>query len=175
VILLRKGIRSTILIVIVAITLYTLWMQYQQKDAGRLTVGEKAPEFTLTTLDGRTVSLSDYRGQGVLLNFWGTWCPPCRAEMPALQRQYEANKDHGFVVLAIDMNEPAASVQGFVNQYGLTFPILMDKGEVARAYQIDPLPTTVLVNPEGIVVKIIAGEMEEHQIAEYVKLILPSP
>jgi peroxiredoxin len=166
-------IRVSILLVAALIAGYTIWNNFQDQADPRLKPGDVAPDFTLQTLDGQTVSLSDYKGKGVLINFWGTYCPPCREEMPAFQNQYELNKDKGFEILAVNMAESKASVQGFVNQYGLTFPILMDPGRVAKLYRIDPLPTSILVKPNGKIARIILGPMEEDNLAENVAMILP--
>jgi peroxiredoxin len=170
----QRFIRISILLIAVLIAGYTLWNNFQNQADPRLKVGDAAPDFTLQTLDGQTVSLSDYRGKGVLLNFWGTWCKPCRTEMPAFQNQYELNKDNGFEILAVNMAESNASVQGFVNQYGLTFPILMDPGKVARLYKIDPLPTSILVHPDGRIAGIILGPMDEDNVADNIRIVLPN-
>jgi peroxiredoxin len=169
----QKIIRAAILSVAVLIAAYTLWNNFSNQADPRLRSGDEAPDFTLQTLDGQTVSLSDYRGKGVILNFWGTFCLPCRTEMPAFQQQYELNKDNGLEILAVNMDEAEASVQGFVNQYGLTFPILMDKGRVAELYRIDPLPTTMLINPDGQIERIILGPVDEKALSYLVTLIMP--
>jgi peroxiredoxin len=169
----QKLIRISILLTVVIITGYTLWDNFQQGAEARINPGDVAPDFTLETLKGETVSLSDYRGKGVLINFWGTWCKPCRTEMPAFQNQYELNKENGFVILAVNMGESKAAVQGFVSQYGLSFPILMDSGTVAKLYYIDPLPTSVLVGPDGKIKKVILGAMEEEHLEENISLVLP--
>lgn len=169
----QKITRISILLIAVLIAAFTLWSNLSNQADPRLKPGDIAPDFTLQTLDGQTVSLSDYRGKGVVLNFWGTFCLPCRTEMPAFQKQYEINKDKGFEILAINMDEAEASVQGFVNQYGLTFPILMDQGEVAKKYRIDPLPTTVLVNPDGKIERVILGPVDEKALSYLITLVLP--
>jgi peroxiredoxin len=120
--------------------------------------GFAAPDFTLETLDGKTVSLSDLRGQAVLINFWATWCPPCRAEMPAIQQVYEQYRDQGFTVLAVDLQEGDAQVAAFVEELGLTFPILMDReGTVAGRYQVKALPSTFFVDREGVIQEVTLG------------------
>ncbi len=104
-------------------------------------VGKKAPDFTLPTLDGTEVSLSQFHGQPVLINFWATWCIPCRQEMPELVRVYEARREKGFVVLGLNLtySDTLPDVQAFVNEFHMTFPVLLDKdGQVAeKSY---PLP-----------------------------------
>jgi len=114
---------------------------------------EEAEDFTLKTLKGGTVGLKDYRGRLIFLNFWATWCGPCRAEMPSMQRLWEEFKEEDFVILAIDIQEESKLVSSFMNERGLSFPVLLDeKGKVARSYGIRGIPTTFFLNPEGEII-----------------------
>lgn len=107
-------------------------------------------EFSLFNLEGIKKSLSDYKGKVVFLNFWATWCGPCRSEMPAMENVYKDLKDDGFVILAVDLNEDRNTVQAFVDDLGLTFPILLDQtGEVGGAYEARSIPTTYLIGRDG--------------------------
>jgi peroxiredoxin len=112
--------------------------------------GQIAPDFELTTLDGETVKLSDYRGERVMLNFWATWCPPCRAEMPDMQKFHD---DTDVVILAVNLRGTESStekVQDFIDERDLTFPILLDEEtDVADQYQIQPIPSSFLINSDG--------------------------
>jgi thiol-disulfide isomerase/thioredoxin len=109
-----------------------------------------ATDFTLESLDGKTSSLSALKGKFVFLNFWATWCPPCRSEMPAMQALYEKLQAKGFVILAIDLAEEAAVVRDYVKQNKLTFPVLLDKsGEVGGIYGAQSIPTTYLIDRTG--------------------------
>lgn len=138
----------------------------------RFSSGDLAPDFTVETLDGKTVSLSDYRGKTVLLNFWATWCPPCRSEMPDLEQLYRERKDQGFVVLAIDLQEPKAPVRTFVERLGLTFPILMDDtGEVAQRYNIQVLPTSFFIDKEGHIATFNFGALNRSAILRKLEMI----
>ena len=120
--------------------------------------GFAAPDFTLETPDGETISLSDLRGQVVLVNFWATWCPPCRAEMPAIQGVYDAYREQGFVVLAVDVGEGDAQVAAFADERGLTFPILMDReGTVSHQYQVRAMPSTFFVDQAGVIQEVTLG------------------
>lgn len=124
--------------------------------------GRQAPDFTLPTLDEQTISLSDLRGQRVLINFWATWCGPCRIEMPVIERIYERYRDQGFVVLAVNVEEPEDRVRPFVAELGLTFPILLDEnGDVVRQYGIVGLPTSVFVNRDGLIFQQHLGVLTE--------------
>lgn len=127
-------------------------------------VNFKAPDFQLTTLDGKTVALSDYCGKVVLINFWATWCPPCRTEMPDIQAAAQAHPD-GLVVLAINNAEDAETVKRFAQQFNLTFPILLDSdGSVARKYGVQGLPTSFFIDRAGIVRAANMGAMSRAYI-----------
>ena len=115
-----------------------------------LQVGQQAPDFTLTLLDERVVSLSDYRGKIVVLNFWATWCQPCTEKMPYFQEVTESRDDA--VILAVDFAEPHETVAAFAEENGLTFPIALDTdGAVNRLYNIRAYPTTYILDTEGII------------------------
>jgi thiol-disulfide isomerase/thioredoxin len=111
-----------------------------------------APAFTLQDGDGNPVSLADYKGKVILLNFWGTWCPPCRREMPSMERLYERQQRKGFVVLAVNQTETPDDVFIYTSQLSEapTFKILYDKNsDVARKYRVVGLPTTFLIDKKG--------------------------
>lgn len=139
-------------------------------------VGQPAPNFTLMSLDGDEVSLADYQGQPVLINFWASWCPPCRLEMPDLVEAYEAHKDEGFIILAIDLTfqDSLPDVETFVEEFGLTFPVLLDEdGAVAnRQYRLLGLPMSVFVNREGIITRLHIGAMTAEQVDDFVNELM---
>ncbi|RKD25664.1 thiol-disulfide oxidoreductase [Ammoniphilus oxalaticus] len=146
------------------------------KDTTVVKTGEPAPDFVLPMLDGETFQLSDYKGQGVVLNFWGSWCDPCEDEMPDLNRAYEAYKERGVTVIALNIGEPEVVVKPFRDQYQLDFPILMDrKKEISNnVYKIGPIPTTYFIDQHGTVQKkIVGGPMSEQTILENMKQIMP--
>jgi thiol-disulfide isomerase/thioredoxin len=112
-----------------------------------------APNFVLPGLDGTTVRLSDYRGKVVLVNFWATWCEPCKEETPALAAVYRKLRDQGLVIVGVDLRnqeragaDSDADVRAFVERYGVTYPVA---GETARAFQIYPIPTSYFIDPRG--------------------------
>jgi len=170
----RLIMRTVILAVLVVAIVYTIFTSATKEKVAVLSVGDEAPDFTLVDLNGDEHRLSDYKGQGVFLNFWGTWCKPCAKEMPAMDRQYEVFKDKGVQTLAVNIAQSDFEVQRFTDQYGLDFPVVIDKTKsVMDAYNINPLPTTMLINPQGKIEKIITGEMTEQDIAAFMEQIVP--
>lgn len=130
-------------------------------------VGATAPEFTLPSLDGKSVSLSSYRGKVVLLNFFATWCPPCRAEMPDLQATYKELKDKGFEIVAVDLQEDQATVSGYAKSLGLGFTVLLDKNaEVFGQYHITGLPTSYFIDRGGVVREFTIGGLNKKLILQ---------
>ncbi|OQM45090.1 thiol-disulfide oxidoreductase [Anoxybacillus sp. UARK-01] len=169
----RLVLRTVILIVLLGAVGYTIYSNFFMEKA-EIKVGAEAPDFVLTDLQGKTHRLSEYRGKGVFLNFWGTWCKPCEKEMPYISRQYENFKKQGVEVLAVNVGEPKLSVQKFVDRYQLTFPVVIDReDQVMNAYEIDPLPTTFLIDKDGKITKIITGTMTEEMIKQYMESIKP--
>lgn len=137
-----------------------------------LAIGQTAPDFSLTTLDGESFSLSALKGQPVVLNFWATWCGPCRRELPALQSSAERYRDL-VTIVGIDQAEDADTVQGYVDELGLTFPIPMDTdGKVGEAYRVRGLPTTYFIDSEGIIERVWVGEMNSITLAESIVELL---
>ena len=115
-------------------------------------ISEPAPDFKLPNLDGQSVSLSDFRGKPVLVNFWATWCGPCRFEMPFIQEIYEEWSDKGLVVLAIDMGESPSTVKDFIQSHNFSFPVLLDTNQdVALQYNIRGIPATFFIDKDGII------------------------
>jgi peroxiredoxin len=113
---------------------------------------QPAPTFTTTDASGQSISLEDLRGQVVLLNFWATWCAPCRAEMPELDAVAEAHRDAGFQVLAINVLEDAEAVRRFGKELNLNLPLLLDReGTIYRAYNVQGMPTSFLVDRDGVI------------------------
>jgi len=166
--------RSIILIVLFGAIFFTVYTTLTQDKNEVLKIGDDAPNFTLIDMQGDKHSLEEYKGQGVFLNFWGTWCKPCEREFPIIDRYYTEYKEKGIQVLAINIAESDFVVQNYIDRKGLTFPVLIDKNKsVMEAYNINPLPTTILINSEGKIEKIITGEMKEQDIKNYMELILP--
>ncbi|WP_019414657.1 thiol-disulfide oxidoreductase ResA [Paenisporosarcina sp. TG20] len=170
----RFLMRTAILIVMIGAIAFTLYSNATKEQSGVLKIGDAAPDFTLVDLNGKQHQLSDYKGQGVFINFWGTWCKPCEKEFPLIEKQYQVYKDQGVQILAVNIAQSDFEVRKYAEQRNLTFPIVIDKTRsVMDAYNIRPLPTTILVNPQGKIVKIITGEMSEQDIVGYMDQIKP--
>lgn len=130
-------------------------------------VGALAPDFALQNLQGDTVRLSDQRGRVVLVNFWATWCGPCRVEMPDIQASFDQHSPD-LVVLAVDFDEPQETVQAFVDELNLTFPVLLDPGaQVQSLYQVRGYPSTMFVDEQGVVQIVHIGIMTTDQLDGY--------
>lgn len=122
----------------------------QVSPTGPLSPGTTLADFTLSDLLGKTVRLTDFRGQVVLVNTWATWCPPCRSEMPGINAYYQAHRSAGFVVLAINAGETAQQAADFSNELGLSFPVLLDPEEILMdKFRIDSFPTSILLDRQG--------------------------
>ncbi len=136
-------------------------------------VGEPAPDFTLRTPDGESVSLSDYRGKTVLVNFWATWCPPCKTEMPDMEQLYQKYKDQGLEIIAVDQQEPASAVQAFFEEMGLTFqPVIDSTGEIFNLYRVVALPTSYFIDENGVVQFHHRGMMTAEQMENYASQLM---
>ncbi len=130
-------------------------------------IGKPAPPFTLKGVKGSTVSLASYKGKVVLLDFWATWCRPCRIEMPRVEALHKEFKAKGLVVFGVNFAEEIATVKGFLAQNPYTMPILLDpNGEVSRLYQADAIPTLVVIGRDGKISAYYRGVREENVLRE---------
>jgi cytochrome c biogenesis protein CcmG/thiol:disulfide interchange protein DsbE len=168
------------LLAIVVIAGAIVWLQQSESTVERRTAdtdeplqsdtrapqeGSPAPDIRLSTLDGEDVSLSDYRGKVVLLNFWATWCGPCREEMPLFEQAQQQYGTDNLVVLAVNVREGNGTVRSFVERFALTYPILMDeRGSVAGRYHVRSFPTTYFIGRDGSV--------EGRRVGAYTRQIL---
>ncbi|RHW41957.1 TlpA family protein disulfide reductase [Neobacillus notoginsengisoli] len=173
-----------IIILAIAIVFVNVWKPFEKEAANSITEeeistdadipgvdlseveeGKLAPDFELTTLNGETVKLSDYKGKKVILNFWATWCPPCKAEMPHMQNFYEKNKDKGIEIVAVNltkMDKGKKEIDKFVKDFGLTFDIPLDRGgDIGMQYQAFIIPTSYIIDTKGRIVTKFIGPMDE--------------
>jgi peroxiredoxin len=136
--------------------------------------GERARDFTLKTLDGSQISLRDYEGQVVLVNFWGTWCPPCADEIPDLEAVYQARQDDGFVILGVNVRDHPQMVESFVADLGVSYPVVLDEADqVSQEYRVRGLPLSVLVDRDGVIRVRHIGYLSAEQLLQYLAEVLP--
>lgn len=129
-------------------------------------VGMQAPDFTLNNMNGQPVSLSDYRGQKVFLNFWASWCPPCRQEMPYMQKLHEEYGDQ-VVILAVNIGENKSTAANFMMQNGLSFPVLLDNDkDTARNYLVRGIPSSYFLDQNGIIKEKVVGGVNYQKMLE---------
>jgi peroxiredoxin len=144
----------TLLVALVGLPAFDGWSMGSRVPA----VGMQAEDFSLIDMEGKSQSLSHYRGKIVLVNFWATWCKSCTTEMPAMQASFDKLRDKGFVVLAINELEDDAKVREHIKQYGYTYPVLMDRdNKVANQFGVFGLPVSVFIDQEGRVQEYIKG------------------
>lgn len=166
-------------LILVGLALFIFWPT-SPKDQGTLpssaglsvvpaAVNYPAPQLSLQSLDGKSESLEDYRGQVLLVNNWATWCPPCKAEMPTLEAYYEAHNPDGFMIVAIEAGEPQEAVSEFANSHGLKFRLWLDPNNAAlRAFGNGSLPNSYVIDRTGTVRYAWTGEISRAMLEKYV-------
>lgn len=163
----RYWIRRMLLLLMLGLIAFALYQSFMQKDKEQLEVGDFAPNFQVQTHDGKALKLSDYRGKVILLNFWATWCGPCRTEMPDIQKVYDTWKPRGLEVIAMNIAETPISVSNFTEQLKLTFLIGLDTDKtVTKTYKVGPIPTSFFIDKNGKIVKIYQGQMNSQIIEQ---------
>lgn len=156
----KKAILIFLMIGLTGVFLYTKLNDLSGKQA--VGQGNTAPDFELKTLDGKPAKLSDYKGKRVILNIWATWCPPCREEMPDMQRFYEKYKNQNVEILAVNLLEAGSlrETKAFVQEFGIQFPVLLDENsKVSGMYHATAIPTSFLIDSNGIIRHKIVGAM----------------
>lgn len=130
--------------------------------------GQFAPDFAMQYADGTRSLLSDWQGQPVVLNFWATWCAPCREEMPEFVAVHDQYKDDGLVIVGVNAQETASQAAQFMGEYGMAFPVVLDtRGDVQQLYNVRGLPTTVFIDRDGRIVDRWAGLLDRQLLEEY--------
>jgi peroxiredoxin len=145
----------------------------QPRSSGKVMVGGALPDLALRSLTGSAVSLRAYTGHPVWVNFFATWCEPCKAELPQIEQRYKSHRAMGLVVYGVDQQEDAVGVRSFTAHYGVTYPIAIDPGAAAFAFNIHTIPLSVFVDSTGIVRYISIGQMQPAEMDEALKTILP--
>ncbi|WP_256757250.1 redoxin domain-containing protein [Cohnella sp. WQ 127256] len=171
----RKSIQYIILAAVLLVGGYAIANSLFSKSVV-LTKGDKPPSFRLAGLDNEVHELQDYEGKPLILNFWGTFCPPCRDEMPALQKQYDKWKGEGLELVGINLSEDKLTVESFIRQVGVSFPILMDKDKkTEKKYGLKQYPTTFFITPKGVIQEVvIGGLLSEEEIEVRVQRLMKS-
>lgn len=166
--------RGAILAILAIAIGYSIFAAVTKDKIELIAAGAEAPDFEVVDLNGEKHRLKDYKGQGVLLNFWGTWCEPCEREFPAMEKQYDTFKQQGVEIIAVNYAQSAFEVNKYVANMGMTFPVAIDKTKsVFTAYNIGPLPTSIFIKPDGTIDRIKTGEMKEKEIIQYLEAIKP--
>lgn len=166
--------RLTIISLLLSLVLLTACNTTSGDDAEHVgtAIGEKAPNFTLQTIDGEQVELASLEGKRVLLNFWATWCGPCREELPHMQSFYEG-ADKSIEMVAVNLTSQdygKDKVTQFIDDYDMTFPVVLDAlGDIAKRYEILTIPTTFILDEQGIILEKISGPLTEEQIKQYMQ------
>ncbi|TFJ93777.1 thiol-disulfide oxidoreductase ResA [Lentibacillus salicampi] len=173
----RLIFRTIVFAVLLVAVIYALVTNLRQ-DETAVNAGTQAPDFKLEQINDHnereTVQLSDLNGKGVMLNFWGTWCEPCEDEMPYMEKLYPEYKEKGIEIVAVNLDTTQFVVDRFINKHDLTFPVPYDSTkEVMHAYNIDPLPTTFFINPDGEIEEVVEGGLTLDRIEGHLQQILP--
>jgi len=166
-----RSSRITYLVALAAAALVVLTAWVARDRFTPLGPGSRAPAFTYANMEGDPVSLSDFRGKVVLLNVWATWCPPCRAEMPSMERLYREYRDEGFEIVAVSIDapvgqwdpvgRPGGNIQAFADSLALTFPILHDpSGRIQSLYQTTGVPESFVIGKDGVIYRKVIGATE---------------
>jgi peroxiredoxin len=137
-----------------------------------LSVGQEAPGFTLQDLDGNQVTLEELKGRVVMLNFWSAACPPCRDEMPGMQKVFDDLKEKGFTILAVNVNDHPETARDFLRQNGYTFPVVKDDGNVGALYEVAFIPKTFILDRDGVVRYVHDGLIQEAELLSMVENLL---
>jgi peroxiredoxin len=164
----KESFQSLILIVLIVVGVgIFVWLQIKDSSFNPfgkplLGKGVPAPNFTFPGLDGKKISLADYKGKVVLLNIWATWCAPCVAEMPSMEKLYQELKNKDFELIAVSVDESGAeAVKPFMEKHKLGFPVLLDtKGDIKNLYQTTGIPESFIIDKDGIIIEKIIGPRE---------------
>lgn len=169
----RYNILQTKRILLLLASMFLFFLFPNAGSAAEIKQGYPAPDFKLNTLDGKIVQLSDYKGKKVILNFWASWCSPCKTEMPVMENFFQENKDKDIVLLSVNLTKEDQSkkaVKQFADRLHLTFPIPLDeKGEVSDLYQVMTIPTTYFIDAEGILQQKVIGPLNKDLITQLLK------
>lgn len=173
----RYILRTVVLALLVGAIVYAVVMNFM-KDKELHNVGDEAPNFSLTQINENNelenIRLHDLRGKGVMLNFWATYCKPCEAEIPYMQSLYETYQHEGIEIVAVSLDYGELVIHQFIDKHDITFPVVHDdKSAVMDQYKIGPIPTTLFIDPDGIIVEKVAGALTLEKLEDHFKEIQP--
>lgn len=157
------GLKKLLLFLLIVISTaigFSCNSQQPAKGISPVKIGETAPDFLLTDINGKNIALSSYRGKIILLEFWAAWCSPCRAAVPALVQMQERYRDKGFVVLSVSMdtgNDKVSMLSEFSREFSINYPVLLDDNKIARTYKVTSIPTSYIIDREGKVIDFYMG------------------
>ena len=143
--------------------------------SGALEVGSPLPDVELRRLNGTDTTLRSYVGHPLLVNFFATWCEPCKAELPEIERRYAVDKGQGLVVLGVDQQEASFAVDAFTKHFGVTYPVAIDTGKAAVLFHLHTIPLSVFVDASGVIRAIRIGQMQGADIDASLSTVLPAP
>lgn len=168
----KKSVQIVILLAIILVGVYAVATVVFGSDEVPK-VGQKAADFELLGMDGSVHTMSEYEGKARVINFWGTYCPPCVREMPALQAQWEKWSNQGVEIIGINVGENKMTVENFVAQTGVKFPILMDpKRNAVASFGVGPMPTTFFVSASGKIDHIRIGELDLNTLDKQIEQLV---
>ncbi|WP_228547465.1 thiol-disulfide oxidoreductase ResA [Filobacillus milosensis] len=170
----RLIFRTVVLTALIAATIAVIYLN-SLKDNPVLAEGDDAPNFMLERLDSNEViELDQLKGKGVMINFWATYCEPCKKEMPYMEELYKEYQDKGIEIVAVSVDKNRMVIENFYNRFDLSFPLVHDKkGTIMELYQVQPLPTSFFINPDGTIERVVKGPLTLDRLETYFKEILP--
>jgi cytochrome c biogenesis protein CcmG/thiol:disulfide interchange protein DsbE len=174
---LRKLTLAIITIVFVGVLGLFVWGMLNKEPitglSGITMVNRQAPDFTLTTFDGATISLADLRGKPIVINFWASWCPPCRIEAPLLERTWRAVKNRGVIFIGVDIQDREEDALNYIREFDITYPNGPDPtGEISIDYGVSGLPVTFFVSRKGEIIRRWVGAIETRVLISSIKEIM---
>ncbi|MFO1444144.1 thiol-disulfide oxidoreductase ResA [Bacillus sp. Bva_UNVM-123] len=160
--------RIAILCILAFIVIFTLYNKDNKKDTVYSLQGKPAINFKSKTINNEEIELNKLADKKIIVNFWASWCQPCRREMPAFEEAYSNNKDKNFNIIAVNVGDSDFVVNQFTKKYNLSFPILGDKDtSIQSSYKVINLPTTFLINSNGIIEKVHEGEVTREMLSDW--------
>ncbi|PKR78887.1 thiol-disulfide oxidoreductase [Halalkalibacillus sediminis] len=171
----KRYIFRTVVLSTLVLTLVAVLVVNAQKDNPALTEGDQAPNFKLDRLDtDGSIELEELKGKGVMINFWATYCEPCKKEMPYMDELYQEYEEKGIEIIAVSVDKNELVINNFYNRLDLSFPSVHDKSSVIMdLYQVVPLPTSYFVNPDGSIERIVKGPLTLDRLETYLQEIVP--